>query len=994
MKILKPNWVTHDDNAIFSIDIHPDGSRFATGGQGDNSGRVAIWNMSPLTRKEDEYNENVPKQLCRLDNHLSCVNCVRWSNSGKWLASAGDDKVIMIWQFAGRGGIAFGGVSNAESWRCCNSLQGHSNDILDLNWSPNDNYLASCSVDNTIRIWNAENFPECIKILSGHQGIVKGVSWDPMGKYLSSQSDDKSLKIWRTSDWKEEVSISKPFVDCGGTTHVLRLNWCPDGQFLVSAHAMNNLGSTAQIVTREEWNTEKDFVGHRKAVTCVRFNPKFLYKVSKKDKKNKFFCVAIGSRDQSLSVWLINRQRPLFVMHELFKDSILDISWSQDGYKMLCCSSDGSVAYFEFNEEELGKVLDGDEVSTYLHKLYGKNMISMQKKANQTMFIEDIEMLKVRESNEMNRRVLAQQNGGLHNNSMSNNRHLSENTNSNTSRLSKGSTEKQIETRTIDGKRRITPLFIPPQTNCDGMPIPFKVNENQQPTFSTSKEVASRIQIEKIDSLQSSASLLSQPSPDKRNNEREPTTPTTSINKSLNVNNRPQQDSSGDEVVSKKTSTQSASKSSQQQKEKSTTKSSSNNNTIVSNDKQQLSKASGRKIDLTTITPAPISRQIPTLSTQATTPTVQGNDKRITDKQIKDNYKSSSLFSDLHAPKIDKVFSSCLNSEKFKDCTLVVDNNLSNSNLCSLRLVDQEHNQLWQVLVSQKISTVVHSDEMVCISCEDNTIHVFNLQTGNRLKTPFLVSSSISKLACFKYKLLVITVKAELWLWNLEIQKVIVKNVSLVPLLHNNFNQSEISITNYCITSNGLPLITLSTGKTYVYDLDMETWHLLSNNQDLLNYSCDYKQKIVNGSEIAEYPLSLIQSQQRFLRQIHNVFVTNRSLQSKATLSYIDQQLASSIQLSSSKEYRYWLIVLAQFLANEGLEERFRELCEYLLGPIFASSSSEWSSTILGIDKRELLKEVLVIATSNLKLQRIYTEFKEQLDQVSESQMQIELSSC
>lgn len=34
MKFFKPSWVSHDGNPIFSVDIHPDGSRFATGGQG------------------------------------------------------------------------------------------------------------------------------------------------------------------------------------------------------------------------------------------------------------------------------------------------------------------------------------------------------------------------------------------------------------------------------------------------------------------------------------------------------------------------------------------------------------------------------------------------------------------------------------------------------------------------------------------------------------------------------------------------------------------------------------------------------------------------------------------------------------------------------------------------------------------------------------------------------------------------------------------------
>ena len=55
---------------IFSIDIHPDGSRFATGGQGDNAGRIVVWNMAPVREEKDETNKNVPKMLCQMDNHL------------------------------------------------------------------------------------------------------------------------------------------------------------------------------------------------------------------------------------------------------------------------------------------------------------------------------------------------------------------------------------------------------------------------------------------------------------------------------------------------------------------------------------------------------------------------------------------------------------------------------------------------------------------------------------------------------------------------------------------------------------------------------------------------------------------------------------------------------------------------------------------------------------------------------------------------------------
>jgi len=118
------------------------------------------------------------------------------------------------------------------------------------------------------------------------------------------------------------------------------------------------------------------------------------------------------------------------------------------------------------------------------------------------------------------------------------------------------------------------------------------------------------------------------------------------------------------------------------------------------------------------------------------------------------------------------------------------------------------------------------------------------------------------------------------------------------------------------------------------------------------------------------------------MKSTHNLFLTNSGLQQSGTLSFIDQQLASSFVIGSSKEYRYWLITLAQYLIEEGLESRLRELCQYLLGPPFKSSSSKWENTILGNEKHKLLQEVLSITTSNLKLQRVYTEFKQQLDLV------------
>lgn len=43
--------------------------------------------------------------------------------------------------------------------------------------------------------------------------------------------------------------------------------------------------------------------------------------------------------------------------HPHCKQDISDMSWSPDGYTLLCTAQDGTVASFTFTEEELGKVV-------------------------------------------------------------------------------------------------------------------------------------------------------------------------------------------------------------------------------------------------------------------------------------------------------------------------------------------------------------------------------------------------------------------------------------------------------------------------------------------------------------------------------------------------------------------------------------------------------------------------------------------------------------
>ena len=268
MKIVKPDWI-NDATPIITCDIHPDGSRFALGGSTKDAGKIQIWNMAPILDETQEKSSSTQKLLCSMYNHMACVNCVRWSLSGKYLASGADDRLVMIWSF---GGMAKKGDEEQENWKCIHRLQCHESDVIDLAWNRNDKYLASASLDSTIVVWNSHAKFERVAILKGHGNFVKGVTWDPVGSYLASQSTDNTVRVWNTVDWTEETKIEGPFLNSGSTGHVMRIGWSPDGTYIIAGGAVNNGGPSAQIISRK-WELGFDLVGHRKAVSCVRFAP-------------------------------------------------------------------------------------------------------------------------------------------------------------------------------------------------------------------------------------------------------------------------------------------------------------------------------------------------------------------------------------------------------------------------------------------------------------------------------------------------------------------------------------------------------------------------------------------------------------------------------------------------------------------------------------------------------------------------------------------------
>ncbi len=865
--------------------------------------------MAPIRNEIDEASENVPKCLCEMTNHLGCVNSVRWSRDGKSLASGGDDALVMIWQIKYQGSSTSFGGTNHEQWGCVNMLRGHSGDILGVAWSHDQRYLASCSVDNTIIIWNAKDLPQKVTLITGHEGLVKGLSWDPVGKYMASQSDDHSVRIWRTNDWKEVKQIRGPFEKCGGTTHVLRLSWSPDGKFIVTAHALNNDGPTAQIIERGDWKTGIDFVGHRKAVEVVSFNPQLFVKKGVVDHHG---CLALGSRDRSLSVWLTNLKRPLVVLHDLFTDSILDLSWSKDGYELIVCSTDGSVAYLKFTAKELGvkvseQALDDIFMTTYGSQRAAKNSSSANTSA---ILIEDPTMLKLVDQQET-----ATCSKGTLTSTPLNTLNKSLEIVSTTAAIA--SITKQIETKTSDGRRRITPVTLTTQpSSVSGAPLPFTSFSPKQ-----NKGV--------ILDPSPPAGGGNTPSP-QSNNPSIKSPPSKPIHfEPLSPINKPKQTEvaeSSKSLTLKRTLD------------------------IVAIPRAKKLKLKRSKITATVEACKPITPQkLSTLSSAA-----------------KQGHVS------LPVPDVEAVLTVVVSKGlQDKDSMVVqIDNNASSKYLIKCLKDDAI---IWSNGLSTAAVVAGGNSLVTCVVCSNKSVHMYSSQSGRLLLPVFHLSCSPHTIKVESSFVLVICSNATATVWDLVSFKATVREASFANLVQD--GKKTLPLESVDLTAAGVPAISIK-GTTYVYHNDMCVWLEACTKIE----TSDIRLPDSIASLDCTLPLRALQKTSGLTRTdtVGQMLSSLRNPSSVASsLSYLEAQVSRSYLIQSPLEYTHWTTTYVRYLVREEQELRLREFC----GQFTTPSGQESEGRVLGLTKQSLLRNFLPIIAGNARLQRLYCELRDSLEQ-------------
>jgi WD40 repeat protein len=171
------------------------------------------------------------------------VWAMEFSKDGKFLAAAGADMVLRVWQVlsspedrrkteAASSGDSRNGVNLGErlsapvfSQQPIREWEGHGSTILDLSWSKN-NFLLSSSMDKTVRLWHVSR-KECLCTFK-HNDFVPSIAFHPKDdRFFLAGSLDSKLRLWSIPDKSVAFTVQAPEM-------ITAVAFTPDGRYAMA----------------------------------------------------------------------------------------------------------------------------------------------------------------------------------------------------------------------------------------------------------------------------------------------------------------------------------------------------------------------------------------------------------------------------------------------------------------------------------------------------------------------------------------------------------------------------------------------------------------------------------------------------------------------------------------------------------------------------------------------------------------------------------------
>jgi WD40 repeat protein len=219
----------------------PDSTRVATASR-DHT--VRVWEAATGTL------------LLTLGEAGDVVRGVAWTPDGAWIAATSRDRIVRLWE--------------ARTGALAAQYRGHEDNVLGVAFAPapypgeDGVRVATASHDRTVIVWPPPGSRRRRQVVEGHTDFVEGVCWSPDGSRLATASGDHTLRIWALHPRPVQQLLIRAHDD-----RVWNVDWSPDGRLLASASA----DGTARVFSSEDARELAVLRGHTDGVWGVAFSP-------------------------------------------------------------------------------------------------------------------------------------------------------------------------------------------------------------------------------------------------------------------------------------------------------------------------------------------------------------------------------------------------------------------------------------------------------------------------------------------------------------------------------------------------------------------------------------------------------------------------------------------------------------------------------------------------------------------------------------------------